>query len=103
MFAVVVSVFVKEDHVEDFIEAIRANHLGSIEEPGCVRFDVLQAVGDPTRFTLYEVYRDEAAFAAHQKTPHYLTWREAVTDWMAQPRQGLKHRSLHPADEGSWS
>jgi len=37
-------------------------------------------------------------FQSHQKTEHYLKWKETVADWMAQPRQGVKHYSLFPAD-----
>jgi autoinducer 2-degrading protein len=50
---------------------------------------------------LYEVYRTPDDFAAHQKTPHYLKFKELVADWMAEPRVGVKYRSLFPAD-GQW-
>lgn len=100
MYVVCVTVFVTPENVEDFITATRLNHEATRQEPGNVRFDTLQAEGDPTRFFLYEVYRSPDDFAAHQKTPHYLTWRETVAPWMAQPRQGVRHTSLLPADEG---
>ena len=47
-----VTVFVKEEHVDDFIAATIPNHEGALEEPGNLRFDVLQSVDDPTRFML---------------------------------------------------
>lgn len=96
MFVVSVTVWVKPEKTADFIEAILANARGTRQEPGNIRFDVNQSIDDPARFLLYEVYRDEAGFKAHQQTPHYLTWKEKVADWMAQPRQGLKHASLFP-------
>ena len=40
-------------------------------EPGCLRFDVVESQNEAAAFTLYEVYADEAAFAAHLKTPHF--------------------------------
>jgi quinol monooxygenase YgiN len=46
--------------VTGFIEACRENHEGALREPGNRRFDVLQDPSDPTRFILYEAYRDEA-------------------------------------------
>lgn len=100
MYVVCVTVFVTPEHVDDFIAATRLNHEGTRQEAGNVRFDVLQAESDPTRFFLYEVYRSPDDFAAHQKTPHYLTWRETVAPWMAQPRQGVRHTSLFPGEEG---
>ena len=47
---------------------------------------------------LYEVYNTKDDFTKHQQTPHYLAWRDAVKDWMAQPRQGVKYISIFPSD-----
>ncbi len=99
MLVTLVHVHVKPEHVDDFIEATRRNHEGSVQEPGNLRFDVIQSVEEPNRFVLYEAWRDEAAMAAHKETPHYLAWREAVADWMAEPRQGVPYRGLFPASE----
>ena len=102
MIVTFVHVWVKEDHIEDFKEASIANHMESIKEPGNLRFDVLQDNADPAKFVLYEAYESEEASADHKKTAHYLRWRETVADWMAQPRQGVKHIILAPADKGLW-
>jgi autoinducer 2-degrading protein len=99
MFVVCVSVHVKEGQVERFTEAILENARNTRAEPGNVRFDVLQQEQDPARFMLYEAYRTPDDFAAHQRTPHYLKFKELVADWMAEPRVGVKHRSLFPADD----
>lgn len=99
MYVVCVTVHVTEGHEQDFIHAVELNHRGSVQEPGCLRFDVLRHVDEPGRFFLYEVYTDVDAFRAHQQTEHYLTWKAAVADWMARPREGVKHTSIFPADE----
>ncbi len=96
MHVTLVHVHVKPEHVDDFIAATRRNHEASVKEPGNLRFDVLQQADDPTRFVLYEAYRSEADARAHKDTAHYLEWREAVADWMAEPRQGIVHRGLCP-------
>lgn len=96
MHVTLVHVQVKPEHVADFIAATRENHRGSIAEPGNLRFDVLQRADDPTRFILYEVFRDAEAAAAHKATPHYLKWRETVGPWMAAPREGVAHHLLFP-------
>ena len=59
------------------------------DEPGCLRFDVLQAAGDAGLFTLVEQFASEAAAAAHKATPHYLRWRDAVAPLMAEPRSAV--------------
>lgn len=102
MYVVCVNIQVKPEHVDQFIQATLDNHLGTRREAGNVRFDVVQAEDDITRFMLYEVYRDKAAFEAHQKTEHYLKWRDTVKDWMAVPRQGVRYRGVFPEDEASW-
>ena len=96
MHVTLVHVRVSPDHVQDFIAATRANHLASVQEPGNLRFDVLQSPDDPTEFVLYEAYASAADAAAHKETAHYLTWRDSVAGWMAQPRRGVPYRGLLP-------
>ncbi|MCB9098411.1 MAG: antibiotic biosynthesis monooxygenase [Anaerolineales bacterium] len=102
MLVTTVTVYVKPEHVDDFIEATIANHNRSIEEPGNMRFDVLQCTSDATRFLLYEAYESEEAAAAHKQTEHYLQWRDTVADWMAKPREGVPHRVIRPQDRQAW-
>jgi autoinducer 2-degrading protein len=99
MYIVAVTIFVKPEQVEPFLEATLDNARNTRQEPGNVRFDVLQAEEDPARFMLYEVYRTKEDFTRHQQTAHYLRWRETVADWMAQPRQGVRHHNIFPKDE----
>lgn len=96
MHVTLVHVHVLSDHIEDFARASQANHAASIQEPGNLRFDILQSPDDPTRFMLYEAYRSAEDAAAHKETAHYLTWRETVADWMAEPRQGVRYNGLLP-------
>jgi autoinducer 2-degrading protein len=91
MIATIVNVYVKPEFVDDFIKISTENHLGSVKEPGNLRFDVIQNIEDPTRFVLYEAYESEEAAASHKTTPHYLKWRETVANWMVKPREGIKH------------
>jgi len=49
-----VTVYVKHEHIDDFIAATIENHQESIGEPGNMRFDVLQCRNDSSRFLLYE-------------------------------------------------
>ncbi len=102
MLVVCVHVHVTPEHLEDFLQATLDNGRATIEEPGNLRFDVLQQEDDPNRFILYEAWRDAAGAAAHKETPHYNTWRETVAPWMAEPRQGVKHTALFPEDPAQW-
>lgn len=99
MYVVAVTVFVKPEFVAQFRDATLDNARNSRREPGNLRFDVLQAEEDPNRFLFYEAYKTKADFAHHQTTAHYARWKQAVADWMAQPRQGVKHNSVFFGDE----
>lgn len=97
MFATLVHVHVEQKHIADFIEATRLNHDQSIQEPGNLRFDILQDDSDPSKFILYEVYTSQEAVNGHKETPHYLQWRDTVAPWMSRPREGKKHTLLFPS------
>lgn len=102
MYVVAVTVHVKPDFIEPFIEATLENARNTRREPANLRFDLNRALDDPGRFFLYEVYENEDGFKAHQQTEHYFKWRETVADWMAQQRQGLKHASIFPESPAAW-
>ena len=98
MYVVSVTVNVKSDQIDSFIRDTLDNARHTRQEPGNARFDVLQADDDASRFLLYEAYQTKEDFAKHQQTAHYLRWKQAVAEAMAQPRQGIKHHSLFFGD-----
>jgi (4S)-4-hydroxy-5-phosphonooxypentane-2,3-dione isomerase len=98
-----VHVSVQPDRVDEFLAATDRNARASLEEPGVVRFDVLQDQADPTHVVLVEVYRDEGAAAAHKETSHYATWRDAVADLMARPRESMKFAAVFPTADNQWA
>jgi (4S)-4-hydroxy-5-phosphonooxypentane-2,3-dione isomerase len=102
MIVTCVYVHVKADAVDSFIKATTANHLESVKEPGNLRFDLVQQLDDPGRFMIYEAYESEEAAKAHKNTDHYLKWRDAVADSMAEPRQGVKYNIIQPFDRAKW-
>jgi quinol monooxygenase YgiN len=56
----------------DAFQALAMQHAhASLGEPGCRQFDVASDPGNPGRILFYEVYDDDAAFAAHRETAHY--------------------------------
>jgi autoinducer 2-degrading protein len=93
---------VKPEYTQLFIRASEVNQLESVKEPGNLRFDLLQDVNDPNKFTLYEAYESEEAARAHKDTPHYQKWRDTVAEWMDRPREGVKHLIISPKDKSEW-
>ena len=96
MLIVHVFVHVKPDSVEAFKAATWENARNSVNEPGVVRFDVVQQEEDPTRFVLMEIYRTPEDPARHKETAHYAAWRETAEPMMAEPRQRVTYRALFP-------
>lgn len=95
-------IHVKPEALNKFLEATKANHIESVKEPGNLRFDLIQKADDPCSFMLYEAYESEEASAFHKTTSHYLKWRDAVKDYMAEARQGVKYNIIEPADKSQW-
>ena len=101
MISIFVTIQVKPEFIERFIEATFGDAQGSVrDELGCYRFDVLRANSDSNRFHLYEVYGDEAALDAHRTTPHYRRWRETVQDWFDGEPQRVAMATVFPSDDG---
>ncbi|MBB6051220.1 antibiotic biosynthesis monooxygenase [Armatimonas rosea] len=101
MYVVCVPIRIKPGMSDAFIDLIRQNHEGSVQEPGCARFDVLRQAGpvpdgEPESFFLYEVYHSEDDFKAHQQTPHYFAFRDAVEALQFEPRKSTRYHSVFP-------
>jgi len=101
MLIIHVHVHVRSNDVSAFITASRENARHSIEEPGVVRFDVLQQEDDPTRFLLIEIYRTADDPTRHKATAHYAAWRDAVEPMMAEARRSVRYTSITPEPGGA--
>ena len=91
-----VSIRVKPECVDAFLEATREYVRESRKEPAIVRFDLGQQADDLTRFSLYEVYASAEGHAAHRQTAHYNKWRELADPMMAEPRIGRRYIDVCP-------
>ena len=102
MLAMWVKVRVKPEERDRFLKAIEVDALGSErDEPGCMRFNVLQDEQDANVYYFFEVYRDQAALEAHRVAPHYAVWRAAGDTLDGQP-EATRCRSVFPAATDYW-
>ena len=101
LFIAHVDIAVVPEQLDAFLAATLENASASRDEPGIVRFDVLSDRADPTHVLLVEIYRDEAASAAHKDTAHYQRWRDTVASMMARPRQATRYINTSP-DDSDW-
>ena len=101
MIGLVVSVRITPERREEFLRVVEEDSRGSREdEPGCLRFDVLQDSQDPDHYFFYEIYRDEDALAAHRQAPHYQPWSAFVgSGGLQSPAEVTRCRTRFPADD----
>ena len=57
----------EEEAMGHMREMARLTH----QEPGNLIYNIHRGLEDPARFFIYELYRDEAALAAHRASPHF--------------------------------
>ena len=63
-------------HLEDYRAALREEIESSVRlEPGVLTLYAVSAREDPTRFTILEIYADQAAYEAHLKTAHFIKYK----------------------------
>jgi autoinducer 2-degrading protein len=78
MIVALIALQIRADAVDVFAEAARTNAVATILEPGCERFEVYRETADPTRFALFEIFRDQAAREEHWASHHFLAYRDAT-------------------------
>ena len=87
-FALVVHVEIKPEAIDRFMPLALENARATREtEPGCRQFDVLVDPGDPTKIVYYEIYDSEAAFQAHQQTPHFKKYVDTALQYLESRRR----------------
>src|SRR5258705_1577467 len=102
MLAIWVKVKIKAAMRDKFLKAIEVDALRSEgDEPGCLRFNVLQDEKDENVYYFYEVYKDQAALEAHRNTPHYAIWR-GVADVLEGPTEPTRCKPVFPAARQYW-
>ncbi len=102
MKCMLIEVHVKASALDEFLKIIKYDAVHSEkDEPGCLRFDVLRDNEDPLKFYFYEVYKDEAAQAAHRQAPHFSQWAQFTEHGL--DREIIRHAAtnFHPTD-GEW-
>ncbi|MDP9138118.1 MAG: antibiotic biosynthesis monooxygenase [Pseudomonadota bacterium] len=86
-YVVMVDFLLKPGAKETFRALIDVNAQASCrDEPGCRRFDVLEASADADRIVLYEIYDDQAAFRAHIETRHFAVFDRESKPLVAEKR-----------------
>jgi autoinducer 2-degrading protein len=102
MLGLWVKVRIKPQQRQRFLDAIETDAVRSErDEPGCLRFNVLQDERDENVYYFYEVYKDQAALEAHRKMPHYAIW-QAAADTLDGPVEPTRCTTVFPSAGAYW-
>ena len=101
MFVQLVHFEVKPGRIDKFLDVFRGNIVGGRQEPGIVRFDLLQSADAENTFMMYEIFESEDALEDHRKTDHYKATVAGLEGLLVRPRSKSFMRLALPELEGS--
>ncbi|HEY6980658.1 putative quinol monooxygenase [Reyranella sp.] len=81
----------KPEEVGAVLEILKRFLPQAQREPGVKTFEIHQSLTEPAKFFFYEVFRDEAAFGAHQQSEHFRT----LIQGEALPKLAKRERAQH--------
>jgi quinol monooxygenase YgiN len=81
----------KPGEVDALVDIIHKFQPQAQREPGVHVFRIHQSLSEPENFFFYEVFKDEAAFQAHQQTEHFKT----LIAGQAIPKLAKRERVQH--------
>lgn len=91
MYHIAVYFDVPADRREEFIAAAHEDGRNSAkDEPGTLRFELIEDTENPNRFYLNEAYEDEKAFDVHAKGPHFARFFEIIESFADGPTWLIK-------------
>ena len=88
------------EHIDDYITNMRVCAEATNKEPGCIRYEVLQDVDDPSIMLLVQVFEDESAYQVHQDAEHHRVWIEMSGSWRdpsGRTRNEMRYVTSEPA------
>lgn len=92
-YAFILDAYTRPDQSEAFAELFRGYIAPSRAESGCVEYHMLRDPQDPTRFSFYEVWQDQAAFDSHVALPHMRQFHEQRMNYLSRE---LEVRMIEP-------
>lgn len=84
----------RSDKTDQAKEALQGLVAPTHEEPGCIAYEMLQSLEDPTQFTFVEEWESESALQAHFATPHIQAALEHWDDLMDGPLDLRKYSKV---------
>ena len=92
----IANIVVEALHLESYRSALKEEIEASVSlEPGVLALYAVSAKEDPTRFSILEIYADQASYEAHIQTPHFLKYK-SITQGMVKSLELVDAMPLVP-------
>ena len=95
MIAVVAKIPIKEEKMDEFIEAFKGLMAHVAGEEGTLMYTLNRDQADPNTLIVMERYKDKAALDAHSSTPHFKEFFEKSGDCIAGRPEIILMDELH--------
>ena len=73
----------KPEFADRFRAALNPLIAATLQEPGCLRYQLHQSLESPHGWMLHEEWESDAALSAHQQQPHFLAFVANTRGWFA--------------------
>lgn len=90
--------FARPDQVERVREILLSLIAPSRAEAGCLKYELLQNIDDPTDFTFVETFADEAALKLHASSPYVSRLAARLKELVAKPSEVSVYKAIAADD-----
>ncbi|MFM5273561.1 putative quinol monooxygenase [Aeromonas caviae] len=73
----------KPEFADRFRAALNPLIAATLQEPGCLRYQLHQSLESPHGWMLHEEWESEAALDDHQQQPHFIAFASLASPWFA--------------------
>jgi autoinducer 2-degrading protein len=96
MLTVIVSIKVKSEDVQAFVEATIEETRTSLKDPGVVQIDVLRASDNAAHFALHELFETRAVGLQHLEMAHFKQWQSTIKPMLVEPPHAVAYEHVFP-------
>jgi quinol monooxygenase YgiN len=82
MIYVIAELRIRSEMADKALAAARQTVAATVEEDGCISYDMHQSVSDPSRLVVVERWASRDALSRHLETPHLKAWRAAGAEFI---------------------
>jgi len=80
IFCVNVNLYIKTERRDQFIDLIKKNEIGTLNEPLAIQYFWGENINEKNLFHFQEQFKGKIGFDEHKLTPHFRAWEEFASN-----------------------